>query len=240
MACGYDELDEDEGEVAVQDAELHEVGTDLSYLDDAKVGDTIRFYYGAGSEPGYRTVRVLKVDSGAVEGPTLERDPNDNYRRYSDEHASDITVVAQFALPGDAVEVVTPEVGADNTLRVRFDDAGTKLLASLTGEQLAELYAKHVMVVGESAKFDEQTGEVVVKLPEPPKLEEQAMNDHQGSILTFTLGKKTLRIHTYTKDKYGSNWGLHSDDADKPGAYFDTRHPTLADLHRELGRFLGK
>lgn len=134
------------------------VGVDVYGLDQLLVGDTVRFHYASGSRPGYRTVYINKVDDNGLEGPTHER--SGDYRRYSHDYIGyPITIVASEHQP--------EPISAGSTRRVRFDEAGSALLASLSGEQLAELYAKHVAIAGDGAEFDHQTGEVVVYLPEP-------------------------------------------------------------------------
>lgn len=210
------------------------VGESLEYLEDARIGETLHFYYTGGSSEGYRTVRVQKVDSDVVEGACKER--NGDYRRFKHEDASSITVVAPFLLPGESALPVKVNAGE---LRVRFDEAGEKLISSLPASVLAELYGKYVAVEGEGVTYDEQRGEVVVKLPEPPKLELTAVKDHQGAFLKATLGKKLFRIHTYTGG--GETLGVHFDNGEYRGNdSFDSRHATLEDLHTQLGKFLGK
>lgn len=117
---------------------------------NVKVGQTVTFDYWNRETKLYskRTVQVAKVDDTALEGVTAERD--NQYRRYLFKMMENLQVVP-----------------TSDTKRVRFDDAETALLASLSGEQLAELYLEYVAVEGDEAKFDPQTGEVVVTLPKP-------------------------------------------------------------------------
>lgn len=141
------------------------VGQVVTYGDEVVPGETVRFDYYGGSGEGERNVLVVKVDSDGLEGLTLERDGE--YRRYADDKISvrsDITIVEPFvhAISPAGVDAVV----SGNEKRIRFDEAGEALLASLTGEQLAELYDKHVALIGEGARFDSDSGEVVVKLPE--------------------------------------------------------------------------
>ncbi len=133
-------------------------------------GETVSFYYSHGSHNGTRTVLVLTSDYNGIEGLTLERDGE--YRRYSDEYVNRYKVVDPFvesAKPTDTTEK-----------RVRFDDAGQALIASLTGEALAELYSTHVALEGVGASFDATTGEVVVKLPQTKvaKFVQPTSNNH--------------------------------------------------------------
>lgn len=228
--CGQTELEND---VEVNEQERG-VGTELEYLEDARVGETIRFYYTGGSENGERTVRVAKVDGESIEGPTLEREGG--YRRYNDYDASDIKIVAPFVLPGEEQAVPVADkakyTGKGGELRVNFADAQTKLLASLTGEQLAELYSRFVAVEGEGAVFDANKGEVVVKLPEPKYSQE-----YNGSVHYFRKGKALLRIHGYTG--FGNSLGIHRNDDDGKDV-FDSIHGNAETLYEQLGKFLGK
>lgn len=147
--CGGSSLVEDNA-VEVEER----VGSRHTYADEINVGEVVSFYYTSGSEPGTRTVTVAKVDSDGLEGPTKER--GGEYRRYLDNH-----------IDGDILILSVPEedAPAGDTLRVPFSEAGEKLLASLTGEQLAELYSQYVAVEGDGAEFDANSGEVVVLMP---------------------------------------------------------------------------
>jgi hypothetical protein len=147
----------------------YSVGEHLGWTESVDVGQTVKFTYNGGTGRGQRTVLVQKVNGrDGLEGLTLERDGD--YRAYSaDKIVSDIVIVnavpALEAKAGKPTSVAAPAV--TNQLRVRFDLAGEKLLASLSGEQLAELYSKHVALEGDGASFDKDSGEVVVKLPTP-------------------------------------------------------------------------
>jgi len=198
--------------------QTHRVGSRLTYLDNAQVGETIRFTYSGGSEHGQRTVLVVKVDGKGVEGLTLERDGA--YRRYTEYNV------------GGEIRVVEPFVRGSSTnsieKRVRFDDAGTALVASLSGEQLAELYNKYVALEGDGASFDANTGEVVVKLPEP---KENKIVDAKSHLVVFenTRGKK-FYLHIYS---HFGDIGFHNYES---GA--DNAKATPDALLTELTRFL--
>ncbi len=136
------------------------VGEGISDLSDAKVGETLDFKYYRGSNPGEtRTVLVCKVDADGIQGIDQGRDGQ--WRHFLDEHADYIDVVEPFA--EEAEEAVTPT----NEVRIRFDEAGDRLVQSLDGEKLAQLYLQYCATEGESAKFDNVTGEVVITLPVP-------------------------------------------------------------------------
>lgn len=145
-----------EGEV-----KQNRVGEFLSCESELAIGETVQFWYEGGSERGYRTVLVVKQDDESLEGPTNER--NGEYRRYLREQIGSSFMIVNPFEPY-ASQKSAP---AGNTLRVQFPEAGEKLLASLTGEQLAELYAKYVAVEGDGATYDANSGEVVVMLPAP-------------------------------------------------------------------------
>jgi len=193
------------------------VGQSFVYADSAKVGETVRFNYTGGSEVGPRTVLVVKVDDQGLEGLTLERDGG--YRRYDDSSIDGrITVVAPF---------VGTSSGSTTERRVRFDDAGVALLASLTGEQLAELYGQYVSTEGVGTKYDANTGEVVVELPEPSTSVKAVDNE----LRIVNKAGKTLTIYLYTN--IGNEVGLHNDD----NGYDNTRC-TAEDIRDQLVEFL--
>ena len=139
------------------------VGETVTYGEDIVPGETVRFDYDGGSG-GERNVLVVKVDDEGFEGLTLERDGD--YRRYLDEK---ITGFDAILIVEPFVHAISPAgvdaVVSGNEKRVRFDEAGEALLASLSGEQLAQLYSEHVALIGKGAHFDADSGEVVVKLP---------------------------------------------------------------------------
>lgn len=120
--------------------------------DEVEVGETVRFDYFDGET---RNVLVTSTNNVGFKGLTLERDGN--YRSYLNRKIY------------RSIKVVQPFVHETKKgfKRVRFDEAGDALLASLSGEQLAELYGKYVALEGDGAGFDSVSGEVVVKLPEP-------------------------------------------------------------------------
>lgn len=137
------------------------VNGELDSLSDARVGETLDFVYTRGSNP-YSTRRVLvcRVNHGkGVEGIDQERDGE--WRNFLDEYAENIDIVEPFA--EENVESVNPS----NEVRVRFDEASERLANSITGEKLAELYLQYVATEGESARYDADSGEVVVTLPAP-------------------------------------------------------------------------
>lgn len=147
--------------------DVSRVGQQLTYLEDAQVGETIQFHYTGGSGPGLRTVLVQKVDSRAevIEGITLERDGQ--YRRYSDNEATQIYVVQPFVSDEQPTAVVVPSVQpAVNSQLVRFDAARDAIAAKLTAEQITELYAKYIVGDDATVSYDANTGSVVVT-PKP-------------------------------------------------------------------------
>jgi hypothetical protein len=198
--CGQTELEVSEVEVENPTIEVEvpsdvnldtsRVGQEVSSFDDVVVGETVRFDYSGGSEYGTRNVLVLRVDDGALEGITLERDGG--YRRYLNHYVdSNIFIVKPF--------VKVPAEVNGHVKRIRFDEAGAGLLASLTGDQLASLYAQYVAVEGDGAEFDPQTGEVVVRLPEVPKSRFVIPDsDYNGDLLIQKADGSEFRLYIHT------------------------------------------
>lgn len=169
------------------------VGNYVTYGDEVRVGETVRFTYSGGSEVGPRTVLVVKVDNNGLEGLTLERDGG--YRRYDDGQINgDIQIVEPF---------INSHVGSTSEKRVRFDDAGIALLASLSGEQLAELYGKYVSVDGVGTEFDGSTGEVVVKLPEPSNSMKAIVGEGDYRIEVVNTSGEKLDLFLYENGQLG-------------------------------------
>lgn len=169
------------------------VGESFTFTDETRVGETVRFRYSGGSEDGERNVLVVKVDSDSLEGLTLERDGG--YRKYTDDNIhGDILVVEPFVEAGNKV------APSGNVKRVRFDDAVAALVASLEGEQLAELYGRYVATEGDGTTFDADTGEVVVMLPAPAN-KFTVNGDNGGPSLTLT-NKNGKLFHLYLYDEY--------------------------------------
>lgn len=193
-------------------------GETLDYLEDAEVGQTIRFWYSGGSNPGYRTVEVTRVDKDAetVSGKTKERDGD--FRTYNSANASEISVV-------------TANHSHDGELRIRFDEAGEKLLASLPADVLANLYSQYVAVEeNDGVSFDEQSGEVVVKLVDKTPKVAQYYGSFRDDVLAFERNGKRFSIHNYKSKKFG----VHNDSTD-----FDSGNVTDPNvLLRELQAFL--
>lgn len=198
-------------------AEESRVGTEVYYVEDVKVGETVSFHYDAGSEPGgERTVTVLKIDGyGALEGSTKER--GGEYRRYLSEHIEGPILIVSEAKSADA----------GNTRRVRFDEAGEALLASLSGEQLAELYAQHVAVAGDGAEFDPQTGDVVVYLPAPQNRVSRVNN---GQVVLSNKDGQEFKLWLH------SQYGRIGVDNDKTDFHDTDVSPEV--LRDELVKFL--
>ena len=196
------------------------VGKNLVYSDEVSPGETVRFSYYGGSEDGTRNVLVVKVDSNGLEGLTLERDGE--YRRYRDDNISGhLMVVEPF--------VATTPKDTAGIKRVRFDEAGDALLASLSGEQLADLYSKYVALEDDGAEFDAATGHVVVTLPQP-KFSEFA---------TISISDYPLVI----KNKNGNSFNLFLyPDKKQVGIYVDgdlnEENITPEQLRDELVKFL--
>jgi len=198
------------------------VGEDVAYAESVNPGETVSFYYTAGSEVGNRTVLVVKVDGEGLEGLTLERDGG--YRRYLDRFISgQIQIVKPFIQSNGS-----PYHSNSTEKRVRFDDAGVALLASLSGEQLADLYGRYVAVEGIGTKFDGNTGEVVVELPEVT-----------SKFISSDKGLNTLRI----QNKDGVELRLHQYGDGSIGLVndltgFNTTSPTPENLRDELVKLL--
>jgi hypothetical protein len=201
--CGQTELEVSEVEVENPTIEVEvpsdvnldtsRVGQEVSSFDDVVVGETVRFDYSGGSEYGTRNVLVLRVDDGALEGITLERDGG--YRRYLNHYVdSNIFIVKPF--------VKVPAEVNGHVKRIRFDEAGAGLLASLTGDQLASLYAQYVAVEGDGAEFDPQTGEVVVRLPEAKTKFLTVSNLPEQPILVVRPDGKQFKLYLYENDDY--------------------------------------
>ena len=200
------------------------VGEEFTYADELRVGETVKFRYSGGSEDGPRTVLVVKVYDGSFEGLTLERDGG--YRKYLDENVfgfNQFTIVEPFVKH-------TPAVSGER--RVRFDEAGTALLASLTGEQLAELYDKHVAIEGIGTEFDAKTGEVVVKLPAPKvnKIEKVSCNSGSSHVIFRNTNDKQFALYLYGGDQ---GIGIHSDVTG-----YDNCQSSIENLRDELVKFL--
>lgn len=133
------------------------VGTELSRLSDARIGETLDFQYFGGSYPGsIRTVLVVKRDSNGIQG--LDAARNGEWRHFTNDNAENVDVVEPFA-----------EESADesNVVYVSFADAQDRLIQSLPGEKLAELYLQYVATEGESASYDGLRGLVKIQLPKP-------------------------------------------------------------------------
>lgn len=164
-------------------------GNVFLYPESLKVGDIVKFSYNGGTENGFRTVTVAKNDQYSVEGKTKER--NGEYRRYLLEN-----VTSSFTVIGDEMD------NAGLVKRVRFDEACTALLASLTGEKLAELYLNNVAVLGEHAEYDSGTGEVVVFLPAPTS--KFTVNNNAGQPLTITnKDGKVFKLYLHNQQDVG-------------------------------------
>lgn len=195
-------------------------GESLDYLEDAEVGQTIRFWYAGGSNPGYRTVEVTSVDKDAetVTGKTKERDGD--FRTYNSSQASEISIV-------------TANHSHDGELRIRFDEAGEKLLASLPANVLTALYSQYVAVEENAGvSFDEHSGEVVVKLVDKTPKVTGYWGDgrFEKYILQFSRGGKKFSIHNYGMEKFG----VHNDVTG-----FDSTNVTNPNvLLKELQAFL--
>lgn len=201
------------------------VGFTTSNGNDLNVGETVTFKYAGGSEFGTRTVLILKIDAKHIEGLTLERDGE--YRSY-------IRGQMERNVNGHLYTVVEPFVKqeakqeSNDQRRIRFDDAATALVASLTGEQLAELYGKYGTVEGKNARFDAVTGEVVVDLPKPKV---NSVENVQSCQLTFkNKRERCLTLFLYT---YSGQIGFHNyeDGTDNSNASPDQ-------LRDELVKFL--
>jgi len=229
--CGQTELEVIEVEVENPTIEVEvpsdvnldtsRVGQEVSSFDDVVVGETVRFDYSGGSEYGTRNVLVLRVDDGALEGITLERDGG--YRRYLNHYVdSNILIVKPF--------VKVPAEINGRVKRIRFDEAGAGLLASLTGDQLASLYAQYVAVEGDGAEFDPQTGEVVVRLPEA-KTKFLAVSNLEEPILIVRPDGKQLKLYLYENSDYPI--GIVNEETD-----LDITDVTPEILRDELVKFL--
>ena len=220
--CGQTELEVIEVEVPSDvNLDTSRVGQEVSSFDDVVVGETVRFDYSGGSEYGTRNVLVLRVDDGALEGITLERDGG--YRRYLNHYVdSNILIVKPF--------VKVPAEINGRVKRIRFDEAGAGLLASLTGDQLASLYAQYVAVEGDGAEFDPQTGEVVVRLPEA-KTKFLAVSNLEEPILIVRPDGKQLKLYLYENSDYPI--GIVNEETD-----LDITDVTPEILRDELVKFL--
>lgn len=216
------------------------VGSQLEYLEDAKVGETIQFHYTAGSEDGVRTVLVQKVnvDSEGIEGMTKERDGS--YRSYLDKNrVDDVEVVSPFV---EALAPPAPVASPNkNVNRVRFDAARSTLLASLTAEQIATLYKQHVAKDSLAVSYDKVTGEIVVET-KPVKPNFHAPKPNSTAEFAITGPGGTLQFFPYAKGANGV--GLNFVEAGKNSHYdgvngFDSRTPTPEKLLELLKKTLG-
>jgi len=213
--CGQSTLEEqavdsvmEQLDIALPDGlqlDTRRVGEHVTYADELNPGETVSFIYSAGSEVSDRTVLVVKVDGTGLEGLTLERDGG--YRRYLDDFiTSDISIVKPFVKSGNS-----PYHSNNTEKRVRFDDAGTALLASLSGEQLADLYGQYVAVEGVGTIFDAKTGEVVVKLPEPEsRVSDVILGDSFSSITLSNKHGKYLSLFFYDDKSIGVQYNAGS------------------------------
>lgn len=183
------------------------VGQKFHFLENARVGETIRFSYDGGSNPGgIRTVLVQAVEGEGVKGATLERDGA--FRSYLDRHRTGMMeVVAPFTKDIASVPAVAPSpakvVGGLVENRVRFDAAKSALLAVLTAEQLAALYQQHVAKDSKGVSYDSAKGELVVKTTPPPA----SFDTERRSASRFTVkngdGKRKAEIFLYSGNMIG-------------------------------------
>lgn len=218
------------------------VGFATSTADKLKIGETVKFNYSSGSENGPRTVLVLKVDYDHIEGLTLERDGE--YRSYKRGvnmsnpriHGKDLYVVVKPFVKQPEVAVVpvaAPASVSGDQRRIRFDEAGAALLASLSGEQLAELYGKYGTVDGINSRFDSATGEVVVDLPKPKvnkftKVYYKAGNLNSDLTITNKNGDK-FELYLYSDGTVGIHNSVNG---------FDKTDNTPEMLRDQLVKFL--
>lgn len=175
--------------------DVSRVGRTVPYLEDARVGETIRFVYQGGSEDATRTVLVQAVEGEGVKGATLERDGA--FRSYLDRNrVGSVAIVSPFVKDSEAS--ATP-VLVEN--RVRFDAAKSALLAVLTAEQLAELYKQHVAKDSKGVTYDANKGELVVKTDPPPA----TFNTERFREDRFHIANngKKLEIFLYAGNKVG-------------------------------------
>lgn len=229
MSCGETELEENE----VEDLELldvylpnglvldtERVGVTIAFARDLHVGETVKFDYEGGSEGGTRHVLVVKVHHNGIEGLTYER--NGGYRHYKDDNVGHYEIVKPF------VKSYTTAVG--NVKRVNFEDARTALLASLTGEQLAELYGKYVATEGDGAEFDAQNGEVVVTLPQPQNKFKKVLRDKPLVFIITNKENKEFALYVYPDN---STVGFRNDVTES-----NETNTTPEQLRDELVKFL--
>ena len=189
----------------------------LNTLTDAQPGQEIRFLYRGGSTPhtpGYRNVKVDKVEDGRVHGYDLNQPEDNNYRQYKPDNAQAVQVVEEAPVPVpaevacDCESPCLPEIADDPSVRdmmrmlglpvsdegpmeetrVNFVKARQEIVDAINeaeGEDLAYYYL-NIMSNLRSARvaFDAETGELVIRMPERKVVGE----------IDARIGDKTLHI----------------------------------------------
>jgi hypothetical protein len=151
------------------------VGEQLSYLSDAREGETLDFVYRKQyGEQNVRRVLVVKVNDEGIEG--LDETRDGEWRRFLNDKAESIDIIEPFVEQNDENE------GPSNEVFVRFDEALERLGQSLDGDTLANLYLAHAATEGESARYDAVRGGVVVTLPQPKN---EILKVERNSSVTF-------------------------------------------------------
>lgn len=170
------------------------LGEQLECLSDGKVGETVQFRYNGG-HGGLRTLLILEVEPG-IGAKGIDKARDGEFRHFHDSEAYDAVVVKPFVSQPEPVPPKGEEV------RVRFDEAQTRLFNSIDGDKLAELYLQYVAVEGESAVYDSQAGEVVVTLP-PPKIAVKNEFNTLYSSVQFSKDNRNFKLYLHQDGKLG-------------------------------------
>jgi hypothetical protein len=191
---------------------------ELLRLSEAKEGDQLQFWYKGHGEnaDNYRNVIVSEVLRDGIVAEDLTFGGVKNFKN------------------NQAAEVFVLE-SAHCGQRVRFDDARNKLVELgimnqwiafiLTGEQLTELYGKHV--VNAKCDFDEETGEIVLPSAEDVSSEgEVVFSSVEDSVMVIQRDNQTFVVESDKGTVSISTNGLWQEDV------------TPTQLAQELSQFI--
>ena len=164
---------------------------ELQNLSDAKVGDTLDFYYRGNGAHAYqgREVLVEEIFTDGILGKDLL---HGGIKRFKNFEASDIEIVDNAPLTLD-----TPQqnhtlnfVEVQNALRVSLPSV---LVDSFNESQAADAYKHYVATDAKAVRFDDECGLYQVIYVEEPKL----LCKSNGFDIVKDNGEK-LALYTYT------------------------------------------
>lgn len=129
----------------------------LMSLRDAKIGQTVRFVYAGGSNPGsVRTVKIEEKDSFSILG--MDQDKGEYRQFYANRVNGSVEVL----------DTVAPV--ATRTISVHFTDARQQLHAAIDkadGEHLAVAFIGVLPKEATNVRFVSRTGTIEYEMPEP-------------------------------------------------------------------------